>query len=32
MVTIYRVVNDKNFIYEVKKEFLEHEWENIVIG
>ena len=30
LVTIYRIINDRKFIYEIKKEFLEHEWENIV--
>lgn len=32
MVTIYRVVNDTRFIMEVKKEFLEHEWYNMVMN
>lgn len=31
MVTIYRVVTDRNFIFEVKKEFLEHEWETLIM-
>lgn len=30
MVTIYRIVNDHKFIKEVKQEFLEHEFYNIV--
>lgn len=32
MVTIYRIVNDHKFIKEVKQEFLEHEFYNIVMG
>ena len=32
MVTIYRVISDRNFICEIKKEFLEQQWYNIVIG
>lgn len=32
MVTIYRVISDRNFIFEVKKEFLEQQWYNIVSG
>lgn len=31
MVTVYRIVTDRNFIYEVKKEFLEQEWDQLVI-
>lgn len=32
MVTIYRLISDRNFIYEVKKEFLEQQWFDIVLG
>lgn len=32
MVTLYRVISDRNFIFEVKKEFLEQQWYNIVLG
>lgn len=32
MVTLYRVISDRNFICEIKKEFLEQEWYNIVLG
>ena len=32
MVTIYRVISDRNFVFEVKKEFLEQQWYNIVTG
>lgn len=32
MVTIYRVISDRNFICEVKKEFLEQQWYSIVMG
>lgn len=32
MVTIYRVITDRKFIYEVKKEFLEQEWYDLVMG
>lgn len=32
IVTIYRLINDRNFILEVKKEFLEHEWYNIILN
>lgn len=31
MVTIYRLISDRNFIYEVKKEFLEQQWFDIVL-
>lgn len=31
MVTIHRLVNDKKFIYEVKKEFLEKQWYDLVM-
>lgn len=31
MVTIYRIVNDRKFIMEVKKEFLEQEWYRAVM-
>ena len=32
MVTIYRIVTDRKFIYEVKREFLQNEWENLVLS
>lgn len=32
MVTIYRVINDRKFICEVKKEFLEQQWYSIALG
>lgn len=32
MVTVYRLISDRNFIYEVKKEFLEQQWYSIVWG
>lgn len=32
MVTIYRLVNDRKFIMEVKKEFLEHGWYDVVMN
>ncbi len=32
MVTIYRIVNDHNFIKEVKQEFLKQEFYDIVMG
>ena len=32
MVTIYRLVSDRKFITSIKKEFLEKEWANIVMG
>jgi len=32
IVTIYRLINDKKFILEVKKEFLKHEWYNIILN
>lgn len=32
MVTIYRLVNDRKFIESVKKEFLEKEFYNLVMG
>ena len=31
-VTIYRIVNDRKFIKQVKQEFLEKEFYNIVMG
>lgn len=31
-VTIYRIVNDKKFIKQVKQEFMEKEFYNLVIG
>lgn len=32
MVTIYRIVNDYKFIKEIKQEFIEKEFYNIVMG
>lgn len=32
MVTVYRLVNDSNFIKQVKQEFLTQEFYNIVMG
>lgn len=32
MVTIYRLVNDRNFIKQVKQEFLTQEFYNLVMG
>lgn len=32
MVTVYRVISDRQFICEVKKEFLEQQWYSIVSG
>lgn len=32
MVTVYRVITDRQFIYEVKKEFLEQEWYKLIMG
>lgn len=32
MVTIYRIITDRNFICAVKKEFLEQQWFDIVAG
>lgn len=32
MVTIYRIISDRNFIYEIKKEFLSSEFERLVMG
>lgn len=32
MVTIYRIVNDRNFICEVKKEFIRKQWYSIVVN
>lgn len=32
IVTIYRLVTDGKFITEIKKEFLENEWYNAVLG
>ena len=31
-VTIYRIVNDRKFIKQVKQEFLEKEFYNLVMG
>lgn len=32
IVTMYRIISDTKFIHRVKKEFLEKEWEKLVIG
>lgn len=32
IITMYRIVSDTKFIRQVKKEFLEKEWEKLVIG
>ena len=32
IVTMYRLVTDTRFIRKVKKEFLEKEWNKLVIG
>lgn len=32
IITMYRIVSDTKFIRRVKKEFLEKEWEKLVIG
>ena len=32
VVTIHRIISDERFIYEVKKEFLEKEWYDLVIN
>lgn len=32
MMTVYRVIADRNFICAVKKEFLEQQWYSIVLG
>lgn len=32
VVTIHRIISDEKFIYEVKKEFLEKEWYDLVIN
>lgn len=32
MVTIYRLISDGNFIKSIKKEFLENQWHNTVMG
>ncbi|MGI6237187.1 MAG: hypothetical protein ACOYI7_06535 [Candidatus Excrementavichristensenella sp.] len=32
VVTMYRIVTDTKFIHRVKKEFLEREWEKLVVG
>lgn len=31
IVTIYRIATDKKFIGEIEREFLEHEWYNLVM-
>lgn len=32
LVTIYRLISDYNFIKSIKKEFLEKQWHDIVMG
>ena len=32
IITMYRIVSDTKFIHRVKKEFLEKEWEKLVLG
>lgn len=32
MITIYRLITDTQFIYEVKREFLAQEWYDLVCG
>lgn len=32
LVTCHRLISDHKFIKEVKLEFLEHEWYNVVYG
>jgi len=32
MITIYRLITDSQFIYEVKREFLAQEWYDLVCG
>ena len=32
IVTMYRIISDTKFIHRVKKEFLEKEWEKLVVG
>lgn len=32
LVTCYRLISDHKFIKEVKAEFLEHEWYNVIYG
>ncbi len=32
LVTIYRIISDRQFICEVKKEFLQEQWYNIVLN
>lgn len=32
IVTMYRLVSDTKFIHKVKKEFLEKEWNKLVVG
>lgn len=31
IVTIHRIVNDKKFIYEIKKEFITNQWFNLIM-
>ena len=32
IITMYRIISDTKFIHRVKKEFLEKEWEKLVVG
>ena len=32
MVTVYRIISDRQFICEVKKEFLKEQWHDIVLN
>lgn len=32
IATIYRVINDRKFILQIKKEFLEHEWYDMIMS
>lgn len=31
LVTIHRIVNDRKFQYEIKKEFIENQWYNLIM-
>lgn len=32
IITVYRIINDKKFVYEVKKEFLKQGFRDVVMG
>lgn len=32
LITLYRIINDKKIIYEIKKEFLEQQFYDVVMG